>query len=65
MKKKSLKNLAIKKITVSKINGGATNAGQGVLSIGKNCTQPTKCESIVNCSDGIFCNDHGVSSDNS
>ncbi len=57
MKKQHLKNLAIKKITVSKINGGATDANNsGVLSIGKNCSQPTYCGSVRN-SRAIFCND--------
>lgn len=59
MKKKSLKNLAIKKTTVSKMSGGATDAPQqGVLSIGKDCTQPPKCETARNCSNGVFCDDH-------
>lgn len=60
MKKKNLKNLAIKKITVSKINGGDIHTRQlRILSIGMNCTQPPRCESVEDCSNGAFCNDHG------
>lgn len=51
MKKKNLKNLAIKKITVSKINGGAaTNANNDaapdILSIGRPCSLRNSCKRV-------------------
>lgn len=51
MKKRSLKNLVINKITVSKISGGATDANNdaaagAILSIGKKCSLRRSCPRV-------------------
>lgn len=59
MKKQNLKkNLVLTKKVVSNLSLQEMNAvqgGKGVLSIGKNCTQPSNCRSDE-WSHGLFCN---------
>ena len=62
MKKQNLKkNLVLTKKTVSNLSleqMDAVHGGKGILSIGRNCTQPSNCPSDQ-WSDGLFCNTHG------
>lgn len=58
MKKRNLKSLSLKRELVSNLSEKemhSVNGGEGILSIGKNCTQPSHCRSD-HWSDGIFCN---------
>ena len=59
MKKQNLKkSLSLAKKTISNLTleeMDAINGGDGILSIGRNCTQPSNCPSDQ-WSDGLFCN---------